>query len=195
MANKIYALVGPHASGKTLLVTQLMGIGVHYIPTYTTREFGKDDSDAELYVHVEKMEFFKKEFIVKVSYKGHYYGLLKQDILNAAHEYGISVVFIEANGLKQLSKLSKDSLESIYVMCDYVTMVERMLRMGHNNEDIKFHLEFAENNGEFDTWKITTHVVKNVSEPNVALNQILSIMGLEQLRPRDVLNSMLGKKV
>ena len=194
MANKIYALVGPHASGKTLLMNQLMGIGVHCIRTYTTREISSTDSDAEMYAHIDKMEFFKKDFIVKASYKGQYYGLLKQDVLNAMRDYAVSMVVIEANGLKQLSKLLKDSLESIYIMCDYVTLVERMLKLGHNNEDIKYHLEFAENNGEFDTWKISTYVVKNVSEPRVALSQLLSIMGLTQLKPHDVLNQLLSAK-
>lgn len=194
MANKIFALVGPHAAGKTLLVTQLMGIGVHYIPTYTTRELAPDEADSELYIHVEKMEFFKKDFIVKVSYKGYYYGLLKQDVLSAMHDYAVSVLIIEANGLKQLAKLLKDGLESVFIMCDYVTLVERMLRLGHNNDDIKYHLEFAENNGEFDSWKVTTHVVKNVTAPHAALSQLLSIMGLSQLKPRDVLNNLLGQQ-
>ena len=191
MANKIFALVGPHASGKSMLVSQLKGVGVHYIPTYTTEELPTGNADAELYIHVEKMDFFKKDFIVKISYKGNYYGLLKQDVLNAMHNYAVSVLIIEANGLKQLTKLLKDGLESIFVMCDYVTLVERMLRLGHNNDDIKYHLEFAENNGEFDSWKVTTHVVKNVSAPHAALTQILSIMGLTQLKSREVLDKLL----
>ena len=41
MTNKIFAFVGPHAAGKTMLVGQLMSMGINYIPTYTTRAPGK----------------------------------------------------------------------------------------------------------------------------------------------------------
>ena len=39
MANKIYAFLGPHMSGKSSMVSQLMSMGIHYIPTVTTRVF------------------------------------------------------------------------------------------------------------------------------------------------------------
>ena len=101
------------------------------------------------------------------------------------------MLLLDTNGIKQLSKLLKNNLETIYVMVDYVALVERMLRMGHKNEEIKYHLEYAENNGEFDLWKISTYVVKNVQDPRSALNQVLSIMGLMQLAPKDKFQLMI----
>lgn len=38
MANQIFALVGPYASGKTTLISKLMDLGVHYIPVYSTSD-------------------------------------------------------------------------------------------------------------------------------------------------------------
>ena len=192
MTNKIYAIVGPHAAGKTMLIKQLISMGLHYIPTYTTRQPGKIDSDTAIYKFVNKLEFFKYDFIIKVTYKGDYYGVLKQDVLGALQKYPISLLILDSNGIKQLAKLLKHNLETIYVMCDYVTLVERMLRMGHTNADIKHHLEYAENNGEFDSWKITSHVIKNVADPHIALNQILSILDLMTLVPKDKFNLLSG---
>ena len=63
-------------------------------------------------------------------------------------------------------------------MVDYVTLVERMLRMKHTNDEIKYHIEYAESNGEFDTWKVSTHVVKNIVSFDTAVKQILAILGM-----------------
>ena len=153
MTNKIYALVGPHACGKSTLLRQLISMGLNYIPTYTTRKPNKIDSDTTIYHFIDRDTFFKKDWIVKVTYKGEYYGVLKDDMLSALKTHRISVLLLDPNGIKQVSKLLSGNLETIYLMCDYVALVQRMLRLGHTNEDIKYHLEYAENNGEFNTWK------------------------------------------
>lgn len=191
MTNKIFAFVGPHASGKTMLIGQLMSMGINYIPTYTTRVPGKIDNNPKFYHFIDKTEFFKLDFITKVTYKGDYYGVLKSDVLSALQSHKLNMLLLDTNGIKQLSKLLKNNLETIYIMVDYVDLVERMLRMGHKNEEIKYHLEYAENNGEFDLWKISTYVIKNVQDPRSALNQVLSIMGLMQLAPKDKFQLMI----
>ena len=182
MKNKLFALVGPHASGKTAIVRELMKAGVNYIPLYTTRSpeaYSRNPvGAATMYRFVDKQEFFKQDFLVKITYKGEYYGMMKQDILGALQAHACSVVISDAQGIKQLSKLLKDSFESIYIMVDYVTLVERMLRMKHTNDEIKYHIEYAESNGEFDTWKLSTHVVKNIISFETTVRQILAILGM-----------------
>lgn len=178
MTNKIYALVGPHACGKTTLMSQLSSLGINCIPTYTTRKFDDIDSDKRFFKFIGKDEFLKLNLIIKITYKGDYYGILKEDLLMALQKHRISVTMLEMNGIKQASKLLNEHLETIYLMCDYVSLVERMIKLGHVNNEIKYHLEYAENNGEFDSWKITDYVVKNVKNQRATLNQILSIMGL-----------------
>lgn len=193
MTNKIYALVGPHASGKTALIGKLMQLGIHYIPLYTTRMQGKIDSDARFYRFVSKAEFFKQEFVVHVTYKGDYYGVLKKDVLSALQEHKISLLMLESNGVKQLARLLKENVETIFLMVDYVTLVERMIRLGHKNNDIKYHLEYAENNSEFDNWKDAAHVVKikSATDPGAAFDQILAIMGLMRILPPEKLKEHL----
>ena len=124
-----------------------------------------------------------------VTYKGDYYGILKKDVLSALQEHKISLVMLEANGVKQLARLLKENFETIFLMVDYVTLVERMIRLGHKNNEIKYHLEYAENNSEFDNWKDAAHVVKlkSAADPGTAFDQILAIMGLMQLLPPEKL--------
>ena len=184
MTNKIYALVGPHACGKSTLLRQLISMGLNYIPTYTTRKPNKIDSDTTIYHFIDRDTFFKKDWIVKVTYKGEYYGVLKDDMLSALKTHRISVLLLDPNGIKQVSKLLSGNLETIYLMCDYVALVQRMLRLGHTNEDIKYHLEYAENNGEFNTWKTSHYVVKNTMSMKQTLNQVLAIMGLMTIAPK-----------
>ena len=182
MKNKLYALVGPHACGKSTIIQELIRRGVHYIPLYTTRSpdsyVHNPVSAAKMYRFIDKAEFFKQDFLVKITYKGEYYGMMKQEILSGLQDHQTSVCATDVQGLKQLSKLLKDNFESIFIMVDYVTLVERMLHLKHSNDEIKYHIEYAESNGEFDTWKIATHVVKNIISFDSTMNQVLAIMGL-----------------
>lgn len=194
MTNKIYAFIGPHAAGKTTFLKKLLAMGVNYVPTYTTRQPGKFSSDRSVYRFIEKIDFFKRDFIVKTTYKGDYYGLVKKDVLDSLNDYPITVIIGDTSTIKQLAKLLKDSFESIYIMTDYVSLIERMLKLGHTNEEIKHHLEYAENNGEFESWKFATHVVKNVSTEEKAMSQILSIMGLTEILPEEKIKALTSRR-
>lgn len=194
MKNMIYALVGPHAAGKTTLASQLISMGIHFIPTYTTYVFperGKSRSqkeNAHLYRSVSREQFNQLDLVVQFTHKGDSYGIRKNDILDSLKDHPISVMILEVNGIKQLSRLIKKKLSTVYLMVDYVTLVDRMLHAGYNNEEIKYHLQYAENNKEFDSWKITNHVIKNTGEPQQALLQLMSIMGLTTVIPQEEFN-------
>lgn len=186
MLKKIYALVGPHGCGKSDMLEKLVELGIHYIPTYTTREPTKDDEGHNLYKFINKTTFFSSEWILKVTYKGEYYGVKKEDMLRGLNEHGASVMLIDTNGIKQVSKLLRGSLESIYIMIDYVSLVDNLLHMGYKNDAIKYHLEYAENNGEFNAWKTATHVVKYTQNREQMMDQLLSIMGLMSPSPQKI---------
>jgi Guanylate kinase len=183
MEHKIYAIVGPHAAGKRLLIKKLEDFGIHYIPSYTTREPIAGKHDQHFFIKVPKDDFFKLNLIEKVTYRGEYFGLKKDDIVQSLQQYPISMVLVETNGLKQLQRLLPRQLESIYIMVDYVSLIERMLKMNESNDEIKHNLEYAQNNNEFESWKISTYVVKNVHDSETALNQILALMGLIERKP------------
>ncbi len=194
MNNKIYALIGPHACGKGDIIKRLASMGIHYIASYTTRPPVEFYTSVPIYHFISKEDFLQHDFLVKSTYKGDYYGFLKKDILDSLQEYPISVILVDTISLKQLSKLLKDSFESIFVMCDYVSLVERMLKLGHTNSEIKYHLEYAENNGEFDTWKVTTHIIKSLASEERMTAQALAIMGLCQRLPGEEFNIRVRKR-
>lgn len=191
MVNKIYALIGPFASGRRTLAMQLSRIGVHYIPTYTTKPTDAKDTHPGLFRTLPQEEFDKQDFMLRASYQGFYYGLTKADILQALKNYHASIIIIDTGSIAPLSRLLRENLVTIYLMVDYVTLVGRMLTMGCTNDDIKYQLEYAESNKLFDTWKETTYVVKNTHDPHVALEQILALMGLMHLLPTEELNMKL----
>lgn len=184
--NKVYAFLGPHCSGKSTMVSQLMSMGIHYVPTITTRYF--DDRYAykrRLYRTVKPDEYAAEKFIVNNSYQGNSYGLRKSDVLQSYQQHKVSIMLMmDTEGITQLSKFINQDLVTIYLMIDDVVFVDRMLRAGCSNDEIKYYVDFAEQNKEFEKWKATDYVVKNVSSPRAALEQILAIMGLVTLVPQ-----------
>ena len=186
MANKIYAFLGPHTSGKSTMVSQLMSMGIHYIPTVTTRVF--DDRYAykrKIYQTVKSDAYKQEKFIVNNTYQAHSYGLRKSEVLDAYQSHKISVTLMhDVAGIKQLQKFINQDLVTIFLMIDDEIFVDRMLRAGCSNDEIRYYVETADEMGEFEHWRDVDFVVKNTSTARVALEQILAIMGLVTLVPQ-----------
>ena len=186
MANKIYAFLGPHTSGKSTMVAQLMSMGIHYIPTVTTRVF--DDRYAykrRLYQTVKSADYKNEKFIVNTSYQAHSYGLRKSEVLDAYKNHRVSVTIMhDVSGISQLAKFIHQDLVTIFLMIDDEVFVDRMLRAGCTNDEIRYYVETADETGEFEHWRDVDFVVKNTSTARVGLEQILAIMGLVTLVPQ-----------
>ena len=112
MANKIFAFVGPFASGKSTVVSQLRSMGIPCLPVYTTKVFKeREKTKAGLFKTVSREEFLNTgDFMMKNSYKGSYFGVKKDDILGALDNNKISAIILDGNAVKQLSKLVKKNL-------------------------------------------------------------------------------------
>ncbi|MBR2774976.1 MAG: guanylate kinase [Selenomonadaceae bacterium] len=184
--NKIYAFLGPHTSGKSTMVSQLLSMGIHYIPTVTTRVF--DDRYAykrKIYQTVKSDVYNREKFIVNNSYQAHSYGLRKSEVLDAYQRHKVSVTIMhDVAGIKQLQKFINQDLVTIFLMIDDEVFVDRMLRAGCSNDEIRYYVETAEETGEFEHWRDVDFVVKNTSTARIALEQILAIMGLVTLIPQ-----------
>lgn len=178
MTNKIYALVGPYASGKNTLIEKLVDLGINYIPVYSTGDPRNVKRTSNLVRYVSKTQFSHEDWMVRVTYKGDYYGIKKTDLLDSLNNNKISITMLDQNGVKQVQKLMNGSVKTIYLMVDYVSLVDRMLARGLNNTDMKYHLEYAESNGEFNYWKSANYIIKNTSTVESAYNQLMAILGL-----------------
>ncbi len=190
--NKVYALLGSHASGKASMISQLVSMGVHYIPTVTTKYF--DDRYAykrKLFQTVKPDAYAQEKFIVNTQYQGSSFGLRKSDVLDSYQQHKISVMLMmNSDGIKQLSKFINQDLVTIFLMINEEIFIERMLRAGCSNDEIKYFVEYADTSKEFDQWKDVNFVIKNTASPRVALEQILAIMGLVTLVPQEEFDNM-----
>ena len=178
MTNKIYALVGPYASGKNTLIEKLVDLGINYIPVYSTGDPRNVKRTSNLVRYVSKTQFSQEDWMVRVTYKGDYYGIKKTDLLDSLNNNKISITMLDQKGVKQVQTLMNGSVKTIYLMVDYVSLVDRMLARGLNNTDMKYHLEYAESNGEFNYWKSANYIIKNTSTVESAYNQLMAILGL-----------------
>lgn len=176
--NKVYALIGPPASGKTLIIKELNKYGVAEIISHTTRPPKQGEQHGVDYYFVNNEEFSKTQLIERVNYSGYFYGLSKAEVLEKVKQYPYTVVAVEAYGLEQLTSLLGKRVESVFIMVDKSTIIERIIERGDNPETIKRRIEYAEKAGEFDSWQIANHVVKNTGPLDIAVRQLLAIIGL-----------------
>ena len=178
--NKVYAFLGPMCSGKTTMVSQLMTMGIHYIPSVTTRVFEERfASKRRLFRTISKDDYNKEKLIISNNYQGSMFGFRKDDVLDAYRQRKVSImIMMDVDGIRQLSKFINQDLVTIFLMINDESFVERLLRLGCSNEEINYYMEYAETNKEFEKWKHADYIVKNTSSPRSALEQILAIMGL-----------------
>ena len=184
--NTVYAFLGPMCSGKSTMVSQLMSMGIHYVPSITTKVF--EDRFAykrRLFRTVSKEDYNAEKLVVSSNYQGSTFGLRKDEVLDSYRQHKISVIIMmDTDGIKQLAKFINQDLVTIYLMVNDEVFIERLLRAGCLNDEINYYMEYAEANKEFEKWKNANYVVKNTSSPRTALEQILAIMGLVTLVPQ-----------
>ena len=191
--NKVYAFLGPHASGKASMVSQLVSMGIHYIPTVTTKFF--DDRYAykrKLFQTVKPDAYRNEKLVINSSYQGSSYGARKSDVLDSYQQHKVSImIMMSTDGIKQLSKFINQDLVTIFLMINDEVFIERMLRAGCSNDEIKYYVDYADTNKEFEQWKDVNFVVKNTASARVALEQILAIMGLVTLVPQSDFDNLI----
>ena len=190
--NTVYAFLGPMCSGKSTMVSQLMSMGIHYVPSIATKVFeDKFAYKRRLFRTVSKDDYNAEKLVVSSNYQGSTFGLRKDELLDSYRQHRVSVIILmNTDGIKQLTKFINQDLVTIYLMVNDEVFIERLLRAGCSNEEINYYMEYAESNKEFEKWKQANYVVKNTSSPRTALEQILSIMGLMTLVPQADFNKL-----
>ncbi|MDR3588249.1 MAG: 50S ribosome-binding GTPase [Negativicutes bacterium] len=177
--NKVYAIIGPPASGKSSIVRELRNHGgIAALVSHTTRPPHAGDKEGENYYFVDNAAFSQLRLVEKVSYSGNNYGLSKDEVQGKVNNNPISVVDIDMEGYAQLKKFLSERLESIYILVDRDAILTRSLSQGLNPDVIRKRLDYAESQGEFNNWEIADHVVKNTSSLAVTMRQVLAIMDL-----------------
>lgn len=176
--NKVYAIIGPPASGKTTIVRELRKHGVPVMVSHTTRPLKEGEQHGVDYYFVDKETFAGLHLAERASYSGNFYGLSKEEVQNKSAAAQASVVAMDLNGYGQLKKLLSQRLESIFILIDKETILNRYILLGESNARIKERIDYAEQNGEFDNWRIADYVVKNTGPLEVTMRQVLAILDL-----------------
>jgi guanylate kinase len=178
MKNKVYVIIGPPASGKTSIVKALRKYGITEFVSHTTRQPKAGEQHGIDYYFVNEDEFRATELIERVTYNGKFYGLAKDEVINKVMKYPVTVVATEVQGMRQIKKLLGERVESICILVDKNTIINRIIERGEDLEQVKKRIEYAEKAGEFDNWHDADYVVKNTGKLDIAIRQILAIMGL-----------------
>lgn len=184
--HKVYAIIGPPASGKSSIVKSLYDqYEIPALVSHTTRAPKAGERQGIDYYFTDKTEFTQTAFLEKVNYSGAYYGLSKEEVTNKVSSYPVSVVDVSLAGFEQLKRILGERVESIYVLVDKDTILNRYILQGADLEDIKKRLDYAELSGEFNNWQMADHVVKNTGTMANAVRQILAIMDLVSFKKRE----------
>lgn len=176
--NKVYAIIGPPAAGKSAIAKDLLAHGVPEMISHTTRKPLAGEEHGQTYYFVDSQEFARIELIERIEYSNQFYGLSKLEVLDKINNFPISFVVVEAQGLEQLKKMLGQRVESIYLLVNEDIIIERMLLRGDHPDIITSRIEYAKAKGEFNTWKDADYVVKNTNSLEVAVRQILAILNL-----------------
>lgn len=148
---RVFIISGPSGAGKNTLINQLKGIplGVHYIPSFTTREMRDGESQGNPY-HFVNLESFKAmilrhEFLEYEQIHGNYYGTHAK-----SYEYAIRNGFdvlkdIDVNGALNFKKWFREHVVLIYVRPTDLSMLEsRLSGRGDADQDIRVRLKRIE---------------------------------------------------
>lgn len=181
--NKVYAIIGPPASGKTSLVKELSKQGIPIMVSHTTRPKKQHEVHGADYYFVSKEEFGQLQVIEKVTRDNNFYGLSKDEVLRKVNQHPVSVVDIDLVGLEQMKKLLGGRVESIFVLVDKDTVINRLVAQNVKLDDIQRQVEQAAGKGEFDNWQTADYVVKNTGPMDAAVRQMQAIMGVPGITP------------
>lgn len=176
--SKIYAIIGPPASGKTAVIKALAPHGVAELISHTTRKPKPGEQHGVHYHFVSSDDFLKTDLVERVTYDDHFYGLSKAEIQHKTGPGKPAVVAVDQRGLDQLRRVLGDRVRSIFLLVDEETILDRAILAGDPPEVLRHRLDYAKAAGEFDNWRQSDFVVKNTATLDLAVNQILAIIGL-----------------
>ena len=164
--SKVYAIIGPTASGKTAIISELKKLGLHEIKRYTTAT--TEDFSVEEFKIVSEEEFNNIDFFHTFHYENIVCAFSKLDIIKAIQQHPISLIQIDKAGLNLLYRLLGEKVESIYIMLDPVNIVQRLLEKNIDvnamDKEGKTPLHYAIENKKMDFIRLLIIYNSNLSK-------------------------------
>lgn len=144
---RIFIISGPSGAGKNTLINQLksLHLGVHYIPSFTTRAMRGGEVQGTPYHFVDLDSFQRmidaREFLEYEQIHGNYYGTHAKTYEYAIrHGYDV-IKDIDVNGALNFRKWFHDRVVLIYVRpTDLSNLRRRLSDRGDSDEDIRLRM-------------------------------------------------------
>lgn len=176
--NKAIALVGPSASGKTELASQIVKKGLAVkVPSYTTRARRVGEIDGVDYNFISMDKFLEMEnngeLFESTRYAGEAYGCTKEDILRALDNNNI-IMPLDICGAVALKRLVPDKAVLVYVDRPMADLLDSILARDCSNEEKRkriISLASEQKNEE-----LCHAIVHNNSTLEDAVNQLIEIL-------------------
>lgn len=133
---KLLTLTGPSCSGKTTLLNELVANhGFKALVSHTSRPPRQGEIEGKDYFFVsnEKFEDIKMagKLMENIEFNGYKYGVSANEVANATLENKNSVLIVEPQGLKQISKYAKLNnieLVRVYINGNLIDLISRYLQ-------------------------------------------------------------------
>lgn len=146
---KLVVISGPSGAGKTTVCRELKKEpSVEFSVSATTRAMRPKEVDGVDYHFMDEAQFHRRreagEFLESASYNGHYYGTLRQPMLDALASGRVFIVEIEVQGTQQLRDADVDG-DFIFIIPPNVDELRRRLvnRRTNTPAEIEERLEIA----------------------------------------------------
>ncbi|MCL6445182.1 MAG: guanylate kinase [Alicyclobacillus sp.] len=144
----VFVISGPSGAGKNTLINQLKGLdlGLHYIPSFTTRAMRPGERQGEPYYFVNLEDFqqmaARGEFLEYEQIHGNFYGTHAKTYEYAIEHGYDAIKDIDVNGALNFQKRFKGHVVLIYVRPTSLdTLSSRLVTRGDKQEDIALRMQ------------------------------------------------------
>lgn len=143
---KIFALSGGSGSGKTAVLqkldgTVIAGRQIRVMTSLTTRALREPDEAYRRTVGKEEFEALRPHMAQCITFGGHSYGILADDVDQALADESIVFADVIAEGVKQLER--KYRVRACFLYARPAVLLRRMLERKTSEEEIRRRMELS----------------------------------------------------
>lgn len=175
MSERIFGIIGPSGSGKSVIGEHLKTLGVGHVVSHTTRPRRKGEKHNRDFYFVSDDEFDNIPMIEVTHYSGYRYGVSDKEMKACMMMYDKLFIICDRVGMEQFKLMYPDKLVSIYVMISIEEMRARLAGRGMTKDDIIKRMMYAYKTNEMSIGAEYDYVLRN-KQLNKTLLQLENIV-------------------